>query len=137
MRCSKRRSDQAGDAKRKHLQSFVDRFRAKATKARQAQSRLKALEKMEPIADHRGPTCALRSLPRAPAPARPPIIAIEGACRSATRRKPVLKNLNLRIDADDRIALLGANGNGKSTFCQAAAGRLKPMAGEVQRAGRS
>ncbi len=122
------------DAQRKHLQAFVDRFRAKATKARQAQSRLKMLEKLEPIAALT--TDEVRPI-NFPAPDKllsPPIIAAEGVAVGYEPGKPILSGLNLRIDNDDRIALLGANGNGKSTFVKLIADRLKPMQGSITRA---
>ena len=122
------------DAQRKHLQAFVDRFRAKATKARQAQSRLKMLEKLEPIAAL--VTDEVRPI-NFPAPDKllsPPIIATDGVSVGYAPGKPVLSGLNLRIDNDDRIALLGANGNGKSTFVKLIADRLQPMQGAVTRA---
>ncbi|MCT8998988.1 ABC-F family ATP-binding cassette domain-containing protein [Chelativorans intermedius] len=112
------------EAQRKHMEAFVERFRYKASKARQAQSRLKALARMQPIAaavnEHVAPF-------RFPGPAKEvasPIVAIEGGAVGYEPGKPVLKGLNLRIDNDDRIALLGANGNGKSTFAKLVAGRL-------------
>jgi ATP-binding cassette subfamily F protein 3 len=122
------------DAKRKHLQSFVDRFRAKATKARQAQSRIKMLEKMQPIA-----TIAEERVEpiRFPAPVKllsSPIIRLEHVQAGYAPGKPVLRNLDLRIDQDDRIALLGANGNGKSTFAKMIAGRLPWVDGGVVKA---
>lgn len=114
---------------RRHMQSFVDRFKAKASKARQAQSRIKALAKMEPIAA----VLEERVLPfNFPAPEKPlasPIIRLEEASVGYSPDKPVLKNLELRIDQDDRIALLGANGNGKSTFAKLLCDRLQVTAG--------
>ena len=122
------------EAQRKHLQAFVDRFRAKATKARQAQSRLKMLARLEPIT-------ALVSeevLPiRIPAPDKllsPPIIATDGVAVGYEPGRPVLSDLSLRIDNDDRIALLGANGNGKSTLVKLLAARLQPERGTITRA---
>jgi ATP-binding cassette subfamily F protein 3 len=121
-------------AERQRLQAFVDRFRAKATKARQAQSRLKLLAKMEPV------SAIVHDEVRdivIPAPARilsPPIIAIDGADVGYDPAHPVLQHLTLRIDNDDRIALLGANGNGKSTLVKLIAGRLPPFSGSVTRA---
>jgi ATP-binding cassette subfamily F protein 3 len=124
------------EAQRKHLQAFIDRFKAKATKARQAQSRVKMLEKMGPVAamvtDDVTPI-------RIPAPERllsPPIIAIDDADVGYEPGSPVLKDLTLRIDNDDRIALLGSNGNGKSTLVKLIAGRLEPTEGKVTRAAR-
>jgi ATP-binding cassette subfamily F protein 3 len=121
------------EAQRKHLQAFVDRFRAKATKARQAQSRLKMLAKMEPIAAL--VTDDVRPI-AFPAPEKllsPPIVATEKVAVGYDERT-VLSGLTLRIDNDDRIALLGANGNGKSTFVKLIADRLEPMQGTVTRA---
>jgi len=119
------------EARRKHMEAFVERFRYKASKARQAQSRLKAIARMQPIPA----TVNEHVIPfRFPDPAKPvasPIVAIEGGAVGYEPGKPVLKNLNLRIDNDDRIALLGANGNGKSTFAKLIAGRLKLEAGTM------
>lgn len=119
------------EAARKHLQSFVDRFRAKASKARQAQSRIKALEKMKPIAALVDDTVRPFSFPEPVKTVASPIIALSGVEVGYAPGKPVLKRLNLRIDNDDRIALLGANGNGKSTFAKLLAGRLKPDTGTM------
>ncbi|MCR4269200.1 ABC-F family ATP-binding cassette domain-containing protein [Nitratireductor sp. ZSWI3] len=112
------------EAQRKHMQSFVDRFRSKASKARQAQSRLKALERMTPIASVVNETVQPFRFPNPQKAVASPIIALEGGAVGYTPGKPVLKSLSLRIDNDDRIALLGANGNGKSTFAKLIAGRL-------------
>ena len=119
------------EAQRKHLQSFVDRFRAKASKARQAQSRIKALEKMKPIAAVVDDTVRPFSFPEPAKTVASPIIALNGVDVGYEAAKPVLKRLSLRIDNDDRIALLGANGNGKSTFAKLLAGRLKPEGGTM------
>ena len=122
------------EAQRKHLQAFVDRFRAKATKARQAQSRLKLLAKLEP------PSAIVNDEVRPitfPPPAKllsPPIIAADDVAVGYEPGRPVLRKLSLRIDADDRIALLGANGNGKSTLVKLLAGKLSPMSGSLTRA---
>jgi len=117
------------DDMRRHMEAFVERFRAKATKARQAQSRLKALSRMQPIAA----AVEEQVTPfRFPSPERPlgnPLIRIENAAVGYDPAKPVLHDLNLRLDVDDRIALLGANGNGKSTLAKLLAGRLAPAAG--------
>jgi ATP-binding cassette subfamily F protein 3 len=124
------------EAQRRHIQAFIDRFKAKATKARQAQSRVKMLEKMAPV------TVAVTSavLPiRIPAPDKllsPPIVALDEVSVGYEPNRPVLKNLSLRIDSDDRIALLGANGNGKSTLVKLIASRLAPFSGSVIRAPR-
>ena len=119
------------EVQRKHLQSFVDRFRAKASKARQAQSRIKALEKMKPIAAVLDDTVRPFRFPEPLKTVASPIIALEGAAVGYQAGKPILKKLSLRIDADDRIALLGANGNGKSTFAKLLAGRLKADSGTM------
>jgi ATP-binding cassette subfamily F protein 3 len=121
-------------AERKRLQAFVDRFRAKASKARQAQSRVKMLERMKPVA------ALVRHDVREiifPAPERmlsPPIIAIDNVSVGYDPQNPVLNRVTLRIDNDDRIALLGANGNGKSTLVKLFAGRLAPFSGKITRA---
>ena len=120
-------------ARRRHMEAFVERFRYKASKARQAQSRLKALERMADVdvmIDAAVKPIHLPSPERQPAS---PIIAMEGAS-VGYGGDPVLRRLNLRIDHDDRIALLGANGNGKSTFAKLVAERLKPIDGRITRA---
>jgi ATP-binding cassette subfamily F protein 3 len=119
-------------AQRAHMQAFVDRFRYKASKARQAQSRLKALERMEPIAAMIEDPSVSFHFP-ASKPLRPPMLTMEKCAVGYEEGKPVLRDLTLRIDNDDRIALLGANGNGKSTFAKLLAGRLPEMSGEVRR----
>ena len=119
------------DARRAHLQSFVDRFRYKASKAVQAQSRLKMLEKMTPITAPEDAAKAVFSFP-APEELSPPIINMEGASVGYDGN-PVLRRLSLRIDQDDRIALLGRNGEGKSTLSKLLAGKLRPLAGEMHR----
>ncbi|PWR23692.1 ABC-F family ATP-binding cassette domain-containing protein [Zavarzinia compransoris] len=121
------------DAARKHLQSFVDRFRFKASKAKQAQARLKMIEKMEPLPELPGETRVEFRFPCKDELA-PPIVTLAAASIAYENRPPVLRGLNLRIDPDDRIALLGSNGNGKSTFAKAIAGRLPVAAGELFRA---
>jgi ATP-binding cassette subfamily F protein 3 len=122
------------ESERARLLAFVERFRAKATKARQAQSRLKLLAKLEPSAA----AVAEEVLPITfPPPAKalsPPIIALDDVSVGYEAGKPVLRRLNLRIDDDDRIALLGANGNGKSTLVKLISARLAPMAGRITRA---
>ncbi|HBQ35744.1 MAG TPA: glycosyl transferase family 1 [Rhodobacteraceae bacterium] len=116
------------DLQRAHLQSFVDRFKAKASKAKQAQSRVKMLEKMETI---RAPEDAARTVFSFPEPEElsPPIISTEGVSVGYDGTV-ILRDLNLRIDQDDRIALLGKNGQGKSTLAKLLSGRLEPMAGQ-------
>ncbi len=117
------------EARRKHMQAFVDRFRYKASKARQAQSRLKAIEKLATLpAVTEAPDVVLR-FPATKIPA-PPLITLDRV-RAGYGDHVVLDRLDLRIDPDDRIALLGANGNGKSTFAKLLAGSLAPMAGEL------
>ncbi len=120
---------QKQEEKRAHLQSFVDRFRYKATKAKQAQSRLKMLQKMETFAPLEENLSSSFSFPQ-PEHLAPPIITLEDVSVGYDEN-PVLKKLNLRIDGDDRIALLGANGNGKSTFAKLLSGRLAPMSGKL------
>ena len=117
------------DARRAHLQSFVDRFKAKASKAKQAQSRVKMLEKMETI---RAPEDAARTVFSFPEPEElsPPIISIENGS-VGYGDTVVLNRLNLRIDQDDRIALLGKNGQGKSTLSKLLSGRLDAMGGKT------
>ncbi|MDW6021281.1 ABC-F family ATP-binding cassette domain-containing protein [Mesorhizobium sp. BAC0120] len=113
------------EAARKHMEAFVERFRYKASKARQAQSRIKALERMKPIAAVVEGTVRPFSFPEPAKTVASPIIALHGGAVGYQPGKPVLRQLTLRIDNDDRIALLGANGNGKSTFAKLLAGRLK------------
>lgn len=119
------------DARRAHLQSYVDRFRYKADKARQAQSRLKAIARLEPIT--RPQEAALRrfSFPE-PEELSPPILRVEDGIVGYDGTA-VLSKLDLRIDQDDRIALLGQNGEGKSTLAKLISDRLTPMAGRVVR----
>ncbi|WP_297298239.1 ABC-F family ATP-binding cassette domain-containing protein [uncultured Methylovirgula sp.] len=120
------------DAQRAHLQAFVDRFRAKATKAKQAQARLKMLAKMEPIAAIVDGDVLPFSLPSPQKPLRPPIVRMDNAA-VGYGETPVLQRLSLTVAEDDRIGLLGSNGNGKSTFAKLVAGRLQPMSGLVER----
>ena len=123
------------EAERKRIQAFVDRFRAKATKARQAQSRIKALARMEPVAAVVGERTATLDFPE-PDELAPPLITAEGVAVGYDPAKPVLRELAFRIDAEDRIALLGANGNGKTTFLRLLAKRLAPFSGEITRSGK-
>ncbi|MFQ5348125.1 MAG: ABC-F family ATP-binding cassette domain-containing protein [Rhodothalassiaceae bacterium] len=117
------------EAERRRIQAFVDRFRYKASKARQAQSRLKMLARMQPVPDVvEGRSPAFR-FPK-PEPLSPPLLALEKVAVGYDGA-PVLRRLDLRIDPEDRIALLGANGNGKSTFAKLLARRLAPMAGRI------
>jgi ATP-binding cassette subfamily F protein 3 len=118
-------------AERARIQAFVDRFRYKASKARQAQSRIKMLERMEPIAEHSEEGTVSFAFPE-PEELAPPIANFQDASVGYDG-KPVLKRLELRLDPDDRIALVGANGNGKSTFIKLLAGRMETMGGRVVR----
>jgi ATP-binding cassette, subfamily F, member 3 len=124
------------EAQRKHIQTFIDRFKAKATKARQAQSRVKMLEKMAPIAAIVTSEVLPIVIPEPDRLLSPPIIALDDVSVGYTPGKPVLRDLSLRIDNDDRIALLGSNGNGKSTLVKLIAARLEPFEGSVTRAAR-
>ncbi|PTE23668.1 glycosyl transferase family 1 [Cereibacter changlensis JA139] len=117
------------DARRAHLQSFVDRFKAKASKAVQAQSRVKMLEKMTPITPPEEAKKQVFTFPK-PEELSPPIITMEGVSVGYDG-PPVLKKLSLRIDQDDRIALLGRNGEGKSTLSKLLAGKLEPRDGKM------
>jgi ATP-binding cassette subfamily F protein 3 len=118
-------------AERAHIQSFIDRFRYKASKARQAQARIKALARLPQIETIIEPAPTRFAFPE-PARIAPPILVLERVAVGYDG-VPVLRNLSLSIDTDDRIALLGANGNGKSTLARLLAGRLDPLAGEVRR----
>jgi ATP-binding cassette subfamily F protein 3 len=116
---------------RKKIQSFIDRFKAKATKAAQAQSRVKMLERMEmvvPVVEDRAMSFDFPD----PEPLSPPIIAIDHGV-AGYGDKVVLKGLDIRIDMDDRIALLGANGNGKSTLAKILSGRLDLLSGQFRK----
>jgi ATP-binding cassette, subfamily F, member 3 len=120
------------DAERAHLQKFIDRFRAKASKASQAQSRIKRLAKLEPIAEVVEDRVAPFTLPSPPRPLAPPLLQLDGAT-VGYNGTAVLRNLNLRLDVDDRIGLLGVNGAGKSTFAKMLAGALPLQSGEMKR----
>ena len=122
------------DLQRARIQKFVDRFRYKATKARQAQSRIRMLERMEPIAEHHDEAGITFDFPD-PDPLPPPLYSMDSV-DVGYDGKPVLHKLGLRLDADDRIALLGANGNGKSTLIKLLAGRLQPISGQVSKSGK-
>ena len=120
---------------RKHMMDFVNRFRAQATKAKQAQSRLKALERMEQLPDLANDPEVRFDFP-VPEKLSPPLIVLDDVNVGYTPEYSILKNLSQRIDEEDRIALLGANGNGKSTFAKLIAGRLTPQKGEIRRSGK-
>lgn len=117
------------ETRRAHLQSYVDRFRYKADKAKQAQSRIKALARMQPITSPQEAALRAFSFPE-PEELSPPIIAAEGVA-VGYGGAPVLQRLNLRIDQDDRIALLGKNGEGKSTLSKLLSGRLEREMGKM------
>ncbi|MEO1137030.1 MAG: ABC-F family ATP-binding cassette domain-containing protein [Pseudomonadota bacterium] len=118
------------EARRRHMQAFVDRFRAKASKAKQAQSRIKMLEKLETVAEPISERVVPFHFPN-PKPMAPPIIRVVDADLGYEEGKPVLRKVNLRLDNDDRISILGPNGEGKSTLVKALAGRIAPLAGNV------
>jgi ATP-binding cassette subfamily F protein 3 len=122
------------DAERKRLQAFVDRFKAKASKARQAQSRVKMLERMKPVTALVTQDVREISFPVPEKMLSPPIIAVDNVSVGYDPKKPVLNRVTLRIDTDDRIALLGSNGNGKSTLVKLLANKLPPFSGRVTRA---
>jgi ATP-binding cassette, subfamily F, member 3 len=126
---AKRQADE-----RKRLQAFVDRFKAKASKARQAQSRVKMLERMKPVTALVTQDVREISFPVPEKMLSPPIIAVDDVSVGYDPKKPVLNRVTLRIDTDDRIALLGANGNGKSTLVKLLANKLPPFSGHVTRA---
>jgi ATP-binding cassette subfamily F protein 3 len=117
---------------RKHMQAFVDRFRYKASKARQAQSRLKALERMDVISMGAAEPSTVFRFPE-PAVLPPPLVTFDKASVGYEVGKPILTGVDLRLDADDRIGFLGQNGNGKSTLAKLIAGRLERMAGDSHR----
>ncbi len=120
------------EARRAHLQSFVDRFRYKASKAVQAQSRLKMIAKLKPITTPQEAALKRFTFPE-PEELSPPIVNMESASVGYDG-KAVLSKLTLRIDQDDRIALLGRNGEGKSTLSKLLSDKLEPLGGRVTRA---
>ena len=119
-------------AQRKHMQAFVDRFKAKASKARQAQSRMKMIEKLGPVATVPVDEKITFNFP-SPDQLASPIETLDGVSVGYTGGPLVLRSLDLRLDMDDRIALLGQNGNGKSTFIRLLSDRLQPREGRVRR----
>jgi ATP-binding cassette, subfamily F, member 3 len=123
------------EAERAHLQKFIDRFRAKASKATQAQSRIKRLAKLEPISAPVEERVAPFTLPSPRRPLAPPLVQLETAA-VGYGGAPVLRNLNLRLDVDDRIGLLGVNGAGKTTFAKMLAGALPLQSGTMVRENR-
>ena len=125
----------AQDAQRAKLQDYVARNSARASTAKQAQSRQKALAKMQPIAAVvEDPTLSF-DFP-SPDELKPPMITTDGAAVGYEPGKPILSKLNVRIDPDERLALLGRNGNGKTTLARMLAGQLKPMEGELHAPGK-
>src|ERR1700750_1611569 len=124
------------EAERARLQAFVDRFKAKASKARQAQSRVKMLERMKPISALVSQDVREITFPAPEKILSPPILAVDNVSGGFWPGKPVLNKVTLRIDTEDRIALLGSNGNGKSTLVKLLANKLPPFSGRVTRAGK-
>jgi ATP-binding cassette subfamily F protein 3 len=122
-------------AEREKLQAFVDRWRAKASKAKQAQSRVKALARMQPIAEAANDPSLTFDFP-SPAELKPPLVTLDMAAVGYAPGQPVLTRLNLRLDPDDRIALLGRNGNGKTTLARLLAAQLPAMAGRMTASGK-
>lgn len=122
-------------AQKAKMMEFVERFRAKASKARQAQSRLKAIEKMDIVDAVIADRVTAFVFP-SPEELRSPLITLDEVDVGYTPGEPVLRNLGLRIDMDDRIALLGANGNGKSTLVKLLSGKLEAMSGNVYKSGK-
>ncbi|CAN0541349.1 unnamed protein product, partial [Laminaria digitata] len=115
-----------------HLQTFVDRFKAKASKAKQAQARVKMIQKLKPPAAMFDEFSAPFTFPNPKKTPASPMITYDGV-QAGYGDHVVLKNLTNRIDPDDRIALIGVNGNGKSTFAKLLAGDLKPLSGQMRR----
>ncbi|HEU4877366.1 MAG TPA: ABC-F family ATP-binding cassette domain-containing protein, partial [Sphingomicrobium sp.] len=123
------------DAQRARLQDYIARNSARASTAKQAQSRAKMLAKMQPIAALADDPSLSFDFPN-PTELRPPLITLDLASVGYTEGNPILSKLNLRIDPDDRIALLGRNGNGKTTLARLLAAQLAPMTGEMQASGK-
>ncbi|WP_282064997.1 ABC-F family ATP-binding cassette domain-containing protein [Aliiroseovarius marinus] len=119
------------EARRAHLQSFVDRFRYKESKAKQAQSRLKMIDRLKTITTPQEAALKAFSFPE-PEELSPPIINMEGAATGYGETE-ILSRMTLRIDQDDRIALLGKNGQGKSTLSKLLSDRLELMSGRMSK----
>ncbi|HWV83719.1 MAG TPA: ABC-F family ATP-binding cassette domain-containing protein [Hyphomicrobiaceae bacterium] len=119
------------EEERARIEAFIIRFKAKASKATQAQSRIKALARMKPIAAQVDESVVPIRLPAPQKLLASPLLKIEDAAVGYEADTPILTRLNLNVDQDDRIALLGQNGNGKSTFAKLLAGRLQPMSGQM------
>ncbi len=122
-------------AERAHMQAFIDRFKAKASKATQAQSRVKAMERMDLVDAVIAERAVKFSFP-SPEKIPSPMLTIQKADVGYVEGKPILRGVHESIDNDDRIALLGANGNGKSTMMKLIAGKLGIMGGEMFRSGK-
>ena len=122
------------DAQRARLQDYVARNSARASTAKQAQSRAKMLAKMQPIASLAEDPSLSFDFPD-PSELRPPLITLDLAAVGYAE-KPVLRRLNLRIDPDDRIALLGRNGNGKTTLARLFAAQLPAIEGAMNASGK-
>ena len=123
------------DAQRAKLQDYVARNSARASTAKQAQSRAKALARMQPIAAMAEDPTLSFDFP-SPDELKPPLVTLDLASVGYTAGKPILQRLNLRIDPDDRIALLGRNGNGKTTLARLLAAQLTPMDGQMSSSGK-
>jgi ATP-binding cassette subfamily F protein 3 len=121
------------EAKRAHMQAFVDRFRAKASKAAQAQSRLKMLAKLPAVSAAEMEHTAPFTLPSPLRPLAPPLVRLEDVSVGYGDGPPILRHMNLRLDLDDRIGLLGVNGAGKSTFAKMIAAALPISHGHMHR----
>ncbi len=117
------------------MMEFVNRFKAKASKARQAQSRLKMIEKMDIVDAVMADRVTAFEFPQ-PEELKSPLITLEDVEAGYEPGRPILRKLNQRIDMDDRIALLGANGNGKSTLVKLISGRLAPQHGQLLKSGK-
>ena len=123
------------DSEREHLQSFVDRFKAKASKARQAQARVKMLEKMQSITVPLEERTVPFSFVAPKEQLAPPLFELRNAECGYGENARILSDVNLRLDPDDRIAIVGTNGQGKTTLVKSIAGRLELMDGEVRAPG--
>jgi len=123
------------DAQRAKLQDYVARNSARASTAKQAQSRAKALARMQPIAAMAEDPTLSFDFP-SPDELKPPLVTLDLASVGYTEGNPILERLNLRIDPDDRIALLGRNGNGKTTLARLLAAQLTPMEGQMSSSGK-
>ncbi|GAA0861086.1 ABC-F family ATP-binding cassette domain-containing protein [Sphingopyxis soli] len=126
----------AQDAQRAKLQDYVARNSARASTAKQAQSRAKQLARMQPIAAIAEDPSLVFDFPSPGDELKPPLITLDLASVGYAPGEPVLSRLNLRIDPDDRIALLGRNGNGKTTLARLLAAQLKPEDGAMAFAGK-